>query len=485
MVLPDWLNGVLVWGGWGFVAILASFALPALVQPFLPDKNDYVAQLGDPVDRARLKAELSGQRSALDLYLDGVSGLRARLEQAFGPPWSWRAFDRCLLVAFVYPIFLLVMGWALGAPGTIGTLRLLPEQAPAQRALSALVLVSISLALFFWFKLDIPERFGRYVRDLIVARQTKGQRDDLWFANVAGFVAFAVAIAGAVAIAIAGAVAFAFAFAGAGAVAFAFAFAGAGAVAFAFAFAGAGAVAFAFAFAGAGTGAFAVAYFVFLCALPVANAVLDWLSWWATRALLHGVNRGRRGPLGLLMAAGAVLLDLLVAVICLVALCAVAAIILELANAVFVSRGWPIFDWRQQMEQAIRAPFTEGFLVTGMLVTTLVPTLLHVGVGLGHLFASALPDCRACAALITDTMPTSDKQKVARVLVYRKLCWIPGLVLTLVGAAYVIALFTTVLGPVGQSLGFVAECAASLVNGECRLPATSPAPPRPTPLQRA
>lgn len=130
------------------------------------------------------------------------------------------------------------------------------------------------------------------------------------------------------------------------------------------------------------------------------------------------------------------------------------------------------------MLQAIRAPFTEGILVTGMLVTTLVPTVIHVGVGLGHICAAFLPDCRSAASLINDDMSVGEKQRVAAVLVYRKLCWIPGMALAVIGTVWVFFLLSLVVGPVAQTLGLVAECAASLVNGECTWPVV-PTPPLP------
>ncbi|MGZ0190699.1 MAG: hypothetical protein ACKVH0_22315, partial [Alphaproteobacteria bacterium] len=46
-------------------------------------------------------------------------------------------------------------------------------------------------------------------------------------------------------------------------------------------------------------------------------------------------------------------------------------------NALMIQLEAPVLDWRDYLAVTMHAPFTEGLSVTLMLVTTLLPTLLH------------------------------------------------------------------------------------------------------------
>ena len=57
------------------------------------------------------------------------------------------------------------------------------------------------------------------------------------------------------------------------------------------------------------------------------------------------------------------------------------AILLEVSNLVFALFGFPEFAWKSQIDLARVSPFRDGLLVTGMLETTLVPTVIHLTLG--------------------------------------------------------------------------------------------------------
>jgi hypothetical protein len=57
---------------------------------------------------------------------------------------------------------------------------------------------------------------------------------------------------------------------------------------------------------------------------------------------------------------------------------AVVAVALQLANHGFDLVGWPAVDWGAYLQAARDDPFGAGLTVTGMLATTLLPTLLHL-----------------------------------------------------------------------------------------------------------
>ena len=152
---------------------------------------------------------------------------------ATGARWTARAYDRCLLLALVYPVASVFVVWTIsGQVGVAEATLALPPHAPDwRRALSAAVMIGAGYAAW------------RGVR-------ASGWRTIAWNAvAVAGADAVAVALALAGAVVVAVFVAAAVAGAVAGAVDFAFAFAVAFAVAIDFALAVALALAFAVAVA--------------------------------------------------------------------------------------------------------------------------------------------------------------------------------------------------------------------------------------------
>jgi len=198
-----------------------------------------------------LRASLSGGNLASRLYADWLTKFLDAVDRFFGdagkadqtlfprafglktpaPLWTAPAFDRCLLLALVYPIATIFIIWAVsGHVGPAETaLRLKADVAGWQRGLAA-GLIGLS-TVSVWR-----------------AMRTKGFKSAMWVS---------VAFAGAVTFAFAGA------FAGAGAATLTVAGVGtlsvAAAVAVAFAFAGAFSVIVASAFSGAFSGAVAVA----------------------------------------------------------------------------------------------------------------------------------------------------------------------------------------------------------------------------------
>lgn len=469
------------WGGWGFVgALVAILALTATLA--LTWGSSYKAaireQLEDVKDSARIKAELEGQTTAFQRYRSALGTFIARADAWFGPPWRWRAFDRSLLIAFVYPIVLLVLAWVVGMPGTLGTIELLPDQPVEQRMMAAFGLIVVSAGLSTYFKRNVPRRFAHWVKSKRFLSATKERSHwlrefaDFLAVIFAGSIGFASAFAGAFASvgAFAGSFAVAVAFAGAFAVAIAVAIAGAGAcagsVAVAFAGAVAGAVTIAGALAGAAAGTFsgAVAVVVFLVLLPLANAALDTLSWGFTRLLLAKIDHSSGGNLGLAMAFTALVFDIFVATACLIGLVALTAMLLEAANVYSAWRGIAEIDWKTQIELARSYPFSKGILVTGMLATTLVPTAIHLTLGLGHAMTVWSPTAHETASLIHAKMPISAKQAVASVMLYRRLWMLPAFVVVCALGWVLFAAFSTWITPLGLFLEQVAIASAALIS---------------------
>ncbi|MDJ0821679.1 MAG: hypothetical protein QNJ09_07720 [Paracoccaceae bacterium] len=379
---PDWLNYV------GVLALLV--ALVPIWQHIRKDrKEDLKTYLSDPDYRADLITR-HDCTTAQGYYLS-LARLLNWAQRFYGNRFSWKAFSRCLTLAYFYPLLAALIGWvALNqtAPGGVGMFADVPNW--IGRFWRAGVAVLGFAAIMFLF----PRIFGageklrnRITSGVGIAPHWAGllPKAAQWGVLALGFLvewsafafalAVAVAVSFAIAIAVSGADA-AGAFASAVGVAFIVAGAGAfaGAVAVAGAFAGAVAVAGAFAFvAGVAGDVEEASLILFLYALlPTANALADWLSLAVTRWLLHDMESRRPGAWGLVVHMGA---DLAAGIACLSALLAALVGMLELWAWAFPTT--VPFDWRAYWDAAMVDP-AQGLALWLMCFTTLLPTLVHL-----------------------------------------------------------------------------------------------------------
>lgn len=256
---------------------------------------------------------------------------------------------------------------------------------------------------------------------------------------VAGVVTvlFAGAFASAVAFFFAGILAVAFTFSASGAIFFAFAvastilvifailvaFAGSGAaavdgtvavvIAGAFTVTGTFAVAVTIVIAFAGTGVVALAitsavaltktlldirnddvisfatasWLFFLLLLPFINALLDFVSTSFSRLFSRLLTEKRDNWLVVILW---LLFDLVLAFWFLIGLTVALVFTLESLNQLLPSTE-TLFPWQSYVEQARSQPLGVGFFVVFMLYSTLIPTVLHIGLGLYSLLFSIQP----------------------------------------------------------------------------------------------
>jgi hypothetical protein len=177
-----------------------------------------------------------------------------------------------------------------------------------------------------------------------------------------------------------------------GAVAVAVAVAVAGAVAGAVAVAVAGAVAVAVAVAGAVYQAFVGNYEAsllfagFYLALPLINALMDWGSWWVSRYFLERASRETR--------VWNILRDLLYdsiwALLFMLLLCVCIPAVIMGLNGLYSLFSSASIDWTAYAVAARTDPWGKGIMVTLMLITTLIPTLLHIALGVVALLLNML-----------------------------------------------------------------------------------------------
>ncbi len=310
----------------------------------------------------------------------------------FGTAFSVQAFERCVAIAFIFPIALFLI--ALSANGITTN----------QITFFELTLFILAFGIFSYV---IGVAFGNLLKIVRNAWSRFGGDSEL--AQTISRVllgAFAVMVAFTISFAIAatfsGQVSNASSvlgsMAGGFAVAFAFAiaFALAGAVLFSVAIAILAGVALAFA------SDFTMLLFLFFVLLPVVNACVDWLSWGATRFLLEQAEGTEPGLPGGLRIAGITLGTFASGAVLMVLLSALLPNALEILNTLFGLAKLPPFDWQAMARRAVAAPWTDGLFVTGMLMTPLVPASSHLIVGLTGVFARFTPGARAAAETVSD-----------------------------------------------------------------------------------
>ncbi|PWK57324.1 hypothetical protein C7455_11251 [Roseicyclus mahoneyensis] len=292
-----------------------------------------------------------------------IAEVLALADAVYGPrPLSWRAFDRCLLLALFYPLIAVVLGWALFNTHSPAGLTLFVDEPRLLPRIGRAIALVFAMAVAAWVVAN-AQRFADFVVDRVFGppENSPARPGFLSKAGRAGVDLVAVAVA--------------FAFA----VAFAVAVAVAVAVAFAFAVAFAVAVAFAFAFAvfndDTATAAFVLLLYAFL---PLLNAVADWVSLAITRSFLRGHGRGPRPALAVIGVRAVA--DLALALVCLGVLLAAIALGLDLWGR--ISPATLPFTAATYMAE-IRADPTRGMALYLMVATTLLPTFVHVLLGLG------------------------------------------------------------------------------------------------------
>ena len=426
-------------------------------------------QLGHQADRARLIAELTEPKPWRERYRLALERILAFADRFYGPNTltfkdQWRGFDRCLLVAFVYPLILLLVGWLGGGSGVFGTadagFKLLPDIPLWQRPLLGFALIAYSLFCFWFIHIGVPERFGKWS----VAKLKKFRsQSPHWLAGLVEIVA-GVGV-------------------GTGAIAAASAFAGA--------FAGAVAVAVAAAAAAAAAGAgvdiviTALVLLILFVFLPIINATFDYLSLQATRLLLRRAADSRHGFGGQIVD---LMLDALIAVICLGGLAFGTGFLLEIASTLNAHFGGGEISWAANLASATVSTFSDGFLFIGMLMTTLVPTLIHLVLGLMAIGLSGSNKAQEIAALIKSKMSPGDKQRVASYLALQRIRTWGGVAMALAFSLFITTgLFRIGIkteGPDGKTephpatnfLVRTALCGASFINGQSCPLLTTPKP---------
>jgi len=312
-------------------------------------------------------------------YFDAIAEVLHFAEAFYGPkPLSFRAFNRCLTLAILYPVLAVLLGWVVANAYDPGGLALFPDEPRILVRIGKATALIGTWGISFWIVKNV-EKFSGFVVDCFLgpvdtaAAQTNFFRKPVRVGFAVLF--FTVTFIGALAVAAAFAITGAFAFAGL--------------LTFAVAFAGTVAFFVALAIAttsGVGSQEAAALILLLYLALPILNAVADWLSIAITRRFLAplaeaATDAAKRPSLPLILMRSA--FDLVLALICLAGL--LAAIVLALAVWDRVSPGTLPFTWQAYWAEIASDPL-RGIPLYLMIATTLLPTVVHLIAGFGAMF---------------------------------------------------------------------------------------------------
>jgi hypothetical protein len=442
---------------------IACFALPLLYSRYflMLGSSDKPAGSRDRKDYDVMRENLATGGAAARLYSRWLTAFLDRVDRFFGdagmadrtmfphafglqspaPLWTAAAFDRCLLLALLYPIAMIFIMWAVsGHVGPAEAVLRLQRDLPGWTRGISVMAIGVSAVAFWrsfrtsgWIHIMWAASAGAFVGAVafvVVGAGTVIVASVGTFAG-AGAVAGAFAVAVAAAVIVAGAGIFVITFAFALAVAFALALAAV--VAFAFPYAVAGVFAFAGALPLALASAFAVVrlsdiairnrrqgmfllltfvavasgclvaayslasfprwnsrvgpWLLFLVLLTLLNAPFDWASLGLTRALLRrGLELKGWWPFFLALA------DALFAAVIIALLALTMAIGVQTFDALAVRGGGeaalplePLFNGIHDHPEA-----PEYWWVYALLLSTMIPSLINLAIG-GTALMRAVP----------------------------------------------------------------------------------------------
>jgi hypothetical protein len=121
----------------------------------------------------------------------------------------------------------------------------------------------------------------------------------------------------------------------------------------------------------------------FFLMMPLVNALLDWLSWWVSR---YFMGRALQAPRVRVIVRD-ISVDFGAAVLFMLALCLLLPGVAEVLDRLYAGHLSVTkhiaaqTDWRMYAQLARDDAWGKGIMVTMMLVTTLIPTLLHIFAG--------------------------------------------------------------------------------------------------------
>ena len=134
-----------------FLRLVPMSLLPFAISWFFsPPKERYRKIIdSDHVDDRKDLKDRFASDSLFQVYINSIQRANSRIQSAFGPPWTIRAFWICLIIAFIYPILLFFLSWIVSGVGSIGDLDILPGWNFGYRLAVLLYIILINSTLVF------------------------------------------------------------------------------------------------------------------------------------------------------------------------------------------------------------------------------------------------------------------------------------------------------------------------------------------------
>lgn len=307
--------------------------------------------------RPRIVAWLQ-EGQVLGLYQGGVEWLLRFLQRFYGSKESLQAYGMSFLLSYLYPFLFFILAYSYFDGTTLFSgEELLPVDSPYRPHffLGLLLFIGIVTGAFYFFGDRTIKRNSLFI-GLIVAI--------LAGSTVVGAVVFSGTVIGA----------------------FVFAFLGSAALPRISILIFVVLLVLLHFTTGSSNKSMMLAFFYLM--MPLVNALLDWLSWWVSRYFMERAAQERQVWVIVLDIA----VDFLAAVAFMLALCLLLPAGAELLDRLYaghldVETGLAAqTDWRTYAVLARDEPWGKGIMVTMMLVTTLIPTLLHIFFGVAAFF---------------------------------------------------------------------------------------------------
>jgi hypothetical protein len=206
---------------------------------------------------------------------------------------------------------------------------------------------------------------------------------------------------------------------------------------------------------------------IFFVLLPIINALMDTLSWSVTRAFVD--SAAKRGTTWLVLIEA--LIDMAFALLCLVILTVL------IANLIVICELWfgdmLQITFSKLLEQTVNAPFGEGLVVTGMLLTTFIPTCIHLWDGLRGLFAAPLAGMNDVGIALEsapkekDILPDLEDKAITMIRIYNWRLMIWGVLAIFILTIFAFTIFWGVPG-FTNFLAHSARCSVAWHGEACQ-----------------
>ena len=293
-------------------------------------------------------------------YQQGLTWFLEKLNQFYGKPNSFKAFNKSLLLSYIYPLLFFLIAYVFfGGTHYFAGSEVLPAGESGRWGQALLIILLAGITYVLLAHTDNVTHF--IVKKLAIVNPK--------LENIVELLVVVVGVAGVVVGVAVGVVGVAVAVAVAGV---AFGGGGVGVAVGVTVAVGATVVGW---FDSVSVSNNAVFSLSFLLVLPIVNASLDWLSWLASRYFLKSAAKTNKVSVIWLY----ILLDIGLAIVFMIGL---VLLLPSSINLVLSSFSEIHLDWQQIAWTAKNDPWGQGIMTTLMLLTTLLPTLIHLFLGL-------------------------------------------------------------------------------------------------------